>query len=96
MASPPSPSVTYGRSARHPASLQDSGQSVSQSVQVSCSVVSCNSLFLSEKSLPLIFVHSSTLGVGHLGGVWGVRTSKHTFPIMHGNGNNDPADSHKW
>ena len=42
--------VTYGCSARHPSSLQDSGQSVG------CWVVTCKSLVLSEKSLPLIFL----------------------------------------
>ena len=50
----PRPLVTYGRSARHP-------PLVSQSL--SCPL-GCKSLFLSEKSLPLIFVHSATLGVG--------------------------------
>ena len=52
-----SPPVTYGRSARHPPCRTLVSQSLS------CTL-GCKSLFLSEKSLPLIFVHSATLGVG--------------------------------
>ena len=53
----PRPLVTYGRSARHPPCRTLVSQSLS------CTL-GCKSLFLSEKSLPLIFVHSATLGVG--------------------------------